>query len=185
MTNTFYTVGHSTRTLDEFITLLRVGNISLVVDVRAMPRSRSNPQFNQDTLPEKLGAAGIDYTHIAALAGLRKRSKTISDDVNGYWQNRSFHNYADYTLSESFQDGLASLIELGHQQTCAIMCAEAVWWRCHRRIIADQLLHRGEEVFHLMNNDRLVRATMTAGASTGEDGELVYPSASFGATHDS
>ncbi|WP_298447081.1 DUF488 domain-containing protein [uncultured Marinobacter sp.] len=176
MTNTFYTVGHSTRTLDEFFTLLQAGNIDHIVDVRAMPRSRSNPQFNQDTLPDELESVGIGYNHSAELAGLRKRSKSVNDGVNGNWRNQSFHNYADYALSASFHDGLNSLIRLGDQHTCAIMCAEAVWWRCHRRIIADHLLHLGHEVCHLMNSDRLVPATMTEGAATRDDGALIYPS---------
>lgn len=181
MTHTFYTVGHSARTLEEFFALLQVGTIDLIIDVRAMPRSRTNPQFNHDMLPGALGAVSIGYTHSSALAGLRKRSAAVSDEVNGFWKNRSFHNYADYALSASFQDGLDSLIRLGGQHTCAIMCAEAVWWRCHRRIIADHLLHRGHKVCHLMNKDRIVPATMTAGAATREDGALIYPSTSAGA----
>ncbi|MGO1462204.1 MAG: DUF488 domain-containing protein [Marinobacter sp.] len=180
MTHSFYTVGHSTRTLHEFFTLLRAGNIDHIVDVRAMPRSRSNPQFNHDTLPGALEAVGVGYTHCSALAGLRKRSTSVNDDVNGNWRNRSFHNYADYALSESFQNGLDALIRLGTQHTCAIMCAEAVWWRCHRRIIADHLLHRRHEVCHLMNKDRIVPAKMTEGAAVRDDGELIYPSARAG-----
>jgi uncharacterized protein (DUF488 family) len=176
MKNAFYTVGHSTRSTEEFVELLRAGEVEHVVDVRAMPRSRSNPQFNHDALPETLAPLGIGYIHSAALAGLRKRSKIIEDDVNGYWRNRSFHNYADYALSEAFHQGLTELIELGHRRVCAVMCAEAVWWRCHRRIIADYLLHHGERVYHLMNADRIQPATMTEAARSREDGELVYPS---------
>ncbi|SHE92828.1 Protein of unknown function, DUF488 [Modicisalibacter ilicicola DSM 19980] len=175
MRHAFYTVGHSTRTIDEFVTLLRVGEVEYLVDVRAMPRSRSNPQFNHDALPEALAPLGIGYTHSVALAGLRNRSKTVGNDVNGYWHNRSFHNYADYALSEAFRQGLAELIELGHRRTCAVMCAEAVWWRCHRRIIADHLLHHGEQVYHLMNDDRIQPATMTEAARPGQDGGLIYP----------
>ncbi|QEA39986.1 DUF488 domain-containing protein [Pistricoccus aurantiacus] len=176
MKHAFYTVGHSTRTIDEFVTLLRAGEVEHVVDVRAMPRSRTNPQFNHDELPGSLAPLGIGYTHSAALVGLRNRSKTIGNDVNGYWRNRSFHNYADYALSEAFRQGLAALIELGHCKTCAIMCAEALWWRCHRRIIADHLLHHGEQVHHLMNADRIQPAKMTEAARPGKDGALVYPS---------
>nr|WP_298415701.1 DUF488 domain-containing protein [uncultured Halomonas sp.] len=176
MKHAFYTVGHSTRTLDEFVALLGVGGVEHVVDVRAMPRSRTNPQFNFDALADSLAPLGIGYTHSAELAGLRNRSKTVEDDVNGYWHNRSFHNYADYALSEEFHRGLAALIELGHRQTCAIMCAEAVWWRCHRRIIADHLLHCGEQVYHLMNADRIQPAKMTEAAQGSEDGDLIYPS---------
>lgn len=99
----------------------------------------------------------------------------VADDVNGIWRNRSFHNYADYGLPESFQDGLDSLIRLGSQHTCAMMCAEAVWWRSHRRIIADHLLHRGHEVYHLMHKDQIAPAKMSEGAVTREDGNLIYP----------
>lgn len=171
----FYTVGHSTRTQDELIALLRAGDVEHVVDVRAMPRSRTNPQFNHDVLAQSLEAVEIGYTHWPSLSGLRARSKTVADEVNGYWRNRSFHNYADYALSASFQQGLESLIELGQRRVCALMCAEAVWWRCHRRIITDHLLHRGAQVYHLMNADRIDPATMTVAARTADDGELVYP----------
>lgn len=176
MTHAFYTVGHSTRTIDELVTLLRIGGVEHLVDVRTMPRSRTNPQFNHDTLPEALAPYGIGYSYCEALGGLRKRSKAVADEVNGYWHNRSFHNYADYALSTSFRQALAALIELGQRQTCAVMCAEAVWWRCHRRIISDHLLHRGEQVFHLMNKDRMQTAEMNAGARVTENFELVYPS---------
>jgi uncharacterized protein (DUF488 family) len=175
MTHSFYTIGHSTRTTAEFVDLLQVGGVEHVVDVRAMPRSRTNPQFNGDTLTTALAPFGIGYTHVPALAGLRKRSHTVPDDVNAYWRNRSFHNYADYALSAPFADALTRLIEQGHRQTCALMCAEAVWWRCHRRIIADHLLHRGETVYHLMNRDRVQPAALTAAARAGGGGELIYP----------
>lgn len=174
-TATFYTVGHSTRTFDELVALLRVGGVEYVVDVRAMPRSRTNPQFNHDVLVDALPREDIDYSHSEALAGLRNRSQTVDDAVNDFWRNRSFHNYADYALSDAFQTALDGLIELGHGQTCAVMCAEAVWWRCHRRIIADHLMHRGERVCHLMNDDRIQAATMTAGAADDGEGRLVYP----------
>ncbi len=175
MTHAFYTVGHSTRTVEELAALLQAGEVEHVVDVRAMPRSRTNPQFNRDALPGALAPFGITYRHCEALAGLRKRSKAIADDVNGNWRNQSFHNYADYALSEPFRQGLDAMIELGKHQNCAVMCAEAVWWRCHRRIIADHLLHRGEQVYHLMNDDRVQQAAMTDGAHTGEEGDLIYP----------
>jgi uncharacterized protein (DUF488 family) len=174
-TVTFYTVGHSTRTFEQLLALLRVGSVAHVVDVRAMPRSRTNPQFNHGVLTDALPAQGIDYTHSPALTGLRKRSKSLDDALNGYWRNRSFHNYADYALSDEFRNALRWLIELGQGQTCAIMCAEAVWWRCHRRIIADHLLHRGERVCHLMNDDRIHTAVMTSGARSDASGTLVYP----------
>lgn len=171
----FYTVGHSTRTLAAFVALLREGGVERVVDVRAMPRSRTNPQFNGDTLPAALAPCGIGYAHCAGLAGLRKRSQTVDPHTNAYWRNQSFHNYADYALSASFAQALTALIDAGTRQTCAIMCAEAVWWRCHRRIIADHLLHRGMTVRHLMNRDRIQPATITSAATTAANGDLVYP----------
>lgn len=177
MTSIFYTVGHSTRTVEQLVKLLRVGDVAQVVDVRAMPRSRTNPQFNHEALADALAPYGMTYIHAPALAGLRSRCPAIDPAVNGFWRNQSFHNYADYALSEQFQDALAWLRERGARETCAIMCAEAVWWRCHRRIIADHLLHRGERVAHLMNNDRAQNAQMTAGACTDDAGRLVYPSA--------
>jgi len=173
----FYTVGHSTRTQEELIDLLGVGGVDHVVDVRAMPRSRTNPQFNHDVFAMRLAASGIGYDHSEALAGLRKRSKTVADEINGFWRNRSFHNYADYALSTRFQQAIDSLIELGQYHVCALMCAEAVWWRCHRRIIADHLLHRGNRVCHLMNKDRIQPAEMTSAARTGDNGMLIYPAA--------
>lgn len=180
MTNPVYTVGHSTRTIAEFVDLLGVGRVERVLDVRAMPRSRTNPQFNGDTLPATLAPRGIDYAHSPDLAGLRRRSDMIDTEVNAYWRNQSFHNYADYALSASFARALAALIDAGARQTCAIMCAEAVWWRCHRRIIADHLMHRGITVQHLMNDGRIQPAALTPAATTAANGDLVYPAPDTG-----
>src|SRR6185312_7917602 len=105
-----------------------------------MPRSRTNPQFNAETLPVSLADFQIGYEHMAALGGLRGRSKTIPPVVNGFWENQSFHNFADYAMTDAFREGLAHLRNRGHERRCAIMCAEAVWWRCHRRIVADYLI---------------------------------------------
>src|SRR5262249_49758089 len=129
----FHTIGHSTRTIEEFVALLREAEAALVVDVRTVPRSRTNPQYNRDTLPGALAPVGIGYEHVAALGGLRGRKREVPADVNGFWENASFHNYADYAMGEDFSHGLARLRELGAARRCAIMCAEAVWWRCHRR----------------------------------------------------
>jgi len=171
----FYTVGHSTRSISELVTLLRAGDVEHVVDVRHMPRSRINPQFNREQLPDSLAPFGISYSHSEALAGLRNRSKTVEDEVNSNWRNRSFHNYADYALSAGFREGLDELVRIGQQKVCAVMCAEAVWWRCHRRIIADHLLHRGFPVYHLMNKDSLQPAKLTDGAQSDKNNNLVYP----------
>lgn len=177
MANPFFTIGHSTRPFEDFIALLRAGGVEKVVDVRTMPRSRRNPQYNTETLPAALAAQDIGYEHMPALGGLRPKSRTVPPDVNGFWENGGFHNYADYALSPEFRDALERLVARGREKRCAVMCAESVWWRCHRRIIADYLLARGEEVFHLMDGDKIEPATMTAAARRREDGALAYPAA--------
>jgi uncharacterized protein (DUF488 family) len=143
MAHPFFTIGHSTRPASEFVDLLKNAQIGVVADVRSIARSRRNPQYNFDVLPETLAQFAIGYEHIPALGGLRARAQDVSPDVNAFWENRSFHNYADYALSQSFRCGLARLRALGQERRCAVMCAEAVWWRCHRRIIADYLLGSG------------------------------------------
>jgi uncharacterized protein (DUF488 family) len=173
----FYTIGHSTRTVDEFAALLQAANVRLVVDIRTVPRSRTNSQFNEDALPVSLEPYRIGYERIAQLGGLRRKAKDVAPDVNGFWENRSFHNYADYALSESFHEGLGHLIKLGRRKRCAVMCSEAVWWRCHRRIVADYLLARGETVFHLMESNRIEEAHLTQGAFVRPAGLVEYPSA--------
>ncbi len=172
----FFTIGHSTRSVDELIDLLQGAQVRHLVDVRSMPRSRSNPQFNQDSLPDALAKAQISYRHIAALGGLRGKSHEVPAEMNGNWRNQSFHNYADYTLSEEFRAGLDELQTLGHDARTAFMCAEALWWRCHRRLIADQLLTRGEQVFHIMAEGQHDPAHLTPGAVIAPDGCLHYPS---------
>ncbi|MFW6093640.1 MAG: DUF488 family protein [Pseudomonadota bacterium] len=170
-----YTVGHSTRTLPEFETILEEAGIGTVVDVRAIPRSRTNPQFNREVLREELAKLGIGYEHVPDLGGRRGKSKTIAGEVNAWWENTGFHNYADHALTESFRAGLARLLELAQQSRCAIMCAEAVWWRCHRRIIADYLLERGVRVLHLMGEGRPQPAQLTEAATVIGEGRLAYP----------
>ncbi|AOJ16271.1 DUF488 family protein [Burkholderia vietnamiensis] len=177
MTLPFYTIGHSNRTLDELVAMLRAVDVTLLVDIRKMTRSRTNPQFNEATLPDALAAADIGYEHIAELGGLRGKSRDVPDALNGFWTNRSFHRYADYALSPEFRAGLARLIALGEQQRCALMCSEAVWWRCHRRIVSDYLLARGETVLHIMGLNRVEPARITAGATIRDDGAIVYPDA--------
>jgi len=154
--------------------LLKGAGVRLVVDVRTMPRSRSNPQFNSDVLPSALADAGIGYEHIAALGGLRSRRREVPAEVNAFWQNASFHNYADYAMSQHFAEGLARLRELGSEEPCAVMCAEALWWRCHRRIIADYLLAGGDAVQHIMADGKVVAASLTPAARPAE-GALIYP----------
>jgi uncharacterized protein (DUF488 family) len=147
-----------------------------VVDVRTVPRSRKNPQYNRDTLPAALGALGLGYRHLAALGGLRSRAKGVPPEVNAFWQNASFHNYADYAMGAAFGSSLQDLISLnGESGPCAIMCAEGLWWRCHRRIITDYLLARGEAVLHILPDGKVAPAQMTEGARPGPGGVLTYP----------
>jgi uncharacterized protein (DUF488 family) len=171
----FYTVGHSTRSINDFAVLLSFAEVELIVDIRTIPQSRQNPQYSQKNLPHALAAFGIHYEHLAQLGGLRKKSKDVPPDVNGLWQNSSFHNYADYALSEEFHEGLIRLLYLGREQRTALMCAEFVWWRCHRRIVADYLIAHKELVFHLMGERRIEPAQLTKGAIIRTDGKVVYP----------
>ena len=172
-----FTIGHSTRTLSEFIDLLEEARIELLVDVRSIPRSRTNPQFNLDTLPELLAAVGIGYVHLAALGGLRPRRNATMASPNALWRNVSFRNYADYAGTEEFRGGLEELKARAYEKRCAVMCAEAVWWRCHRRIIADYLIASGMPVTHIMGAGKTMPAQVTAGAHVIPGGALLYPSA--------
>lgn len=142
------TIGHSTHTSAEFIALLQAHGVTRIVDVRTVPRSRHNPQFNRDTLPASLQEAGIGYVHLAGLGGLRHTTK---DSINKGWRNASFRGYADYMQTAEFETALNGLIELTKQDRIALMCAEAVPWRCHRSLIADALLVRGIPVEDIMS----------------------------------
>jgi uncharacterized protein (DUF488 family) len=175
MTHKFYTIGHSTRSIGEFTSLLQSVGATLVADVRTVPRSRTNPQYNSDTLFRSLAEFEVRYEHIASLGGLRSRSREVPPEVNAFWENESFHNYADYAMSEAFRIGLARLRELGQTRRCVIMCAEAVWWHCHRRIIADYLIAAGEQVFHILGPGQIDAAQTTSAARPGPSGGLIYP----------
>ena len=142
----------------------------------SFPRSHHNPQFNADILEKALLAVQIGYKHFAELGGLRGRAPS----TNAFWANQSFHNYADYAMSEPFQAGLRELRALGQQKKCLIMCSEAVWWRCHRRIIADYLIAAGETVFHILDFHSAVTATMTPAARREINGFHTYPKKSCG-----
>ena len=169
------TIGHSTRPIDEFVGLLQAAEVTLVIDVRSLRRSRTNPQYEAETLRRSLAEFGVGYTPIPELGGRRPRQKGVPPEVNGYWENRSFHNYADFAMSEEFEIGLRRLLKLSETRSCALMCAEAVWWRCHRRIIADYLLLHGRAVLHLMEKGRVEPASMTPAALI-HGKVLVYPS---------
>jgi uncharacterized protein (DUF488 family) len=172
--DTIFTIGHSTRALGELVALLEEAGVGRLVDVRTLPRSRANPQFNADALPEALAASGIGYTHLAALGGLRHHPKGAPPSPNTLWRNDAFRNYADYATTPAFRAGLDQLCGLAREERCAIMCAEAVWWRCHRRIIADYLLASGVAVTHIMGSAKLAPATLTPGARSLPDGTILY-----------
>lgn len=170
----FFSIGHSDRGFDEFAALLKNAQIGIVADIRSFPQSRSNSQFNQEVIADSLAKYQIAYQPIPALGGRRGKDKTIAPERNGFWQHQSFHNYADYALSAGFHQGLTQLITLGRDRCCAMMCAEAVWWRCHRRIVTDYLIAQGETVFHLMDHNKIVQAQLTTGAKMLASGVVVY-----------
>ena len=172
-----HTVGHSTRSLDELIELLRAFDISTVVDIRTIPRSRHNPQFNEDALRKALRARGHRYVHVAELGGLRRPRK---DSPNMGWHNASFRGFADYMLTEGFETGLEKLRALAVAARAALMCAEAVPWRCHRSLIADALTARGATIEHITSLARSTPHRLTPFAAV--DGPRVtYPSDEGGA----
>lgn len=169
----FFTIGHSNRTIGHFLEMLCEAEISRVVDVRRLPGSATYPWFDQQPLAAELAASGIAYVHEFGLSGRRPKQQGVDDDVNAFWENRSFHNYADYALSDDFRSALDDVSRESGRQ--ALMCSEAVWWRCHRRIITDHLLVRGEEVTHLMDLGTSMPARLTDGAVAQADGTVIYP----------
>jgi uncharacterized protein (DUF488 family) len=175
MANPFFTIGHSVRPLGVFIDLLKAAEARFVVDVRAIPRSRTNPQYNRDTLPTSLRDFDIDYEHIAELGGRRRRQANVPPATNAFWQNESFHNYADYATGDDFHVALERLRQIGHSRRCAVMCAETLWWQCHRRIISDYLIAAGEVVFHILGPGHVAQGFMTPAAKPGAAGALTYP----------
>ena len=168
-----YTIGHSTHPLQAFIEMLQSHHIEMLIDVRSIPRSRTNPQFNKDCFPDSLAQVNISYQHIAGLGGLRSRKQSAASP-NTFWENLSFRNYADYAMTEGFRNGLAELKAIAAEKRSAIMCAEAVWWRCHRRIIADYLIADGYPVFHIMGVNSAEAAEMTDAAHKQRGHVLVY-----------
>ena len=145
------TIGHSTRPIEEFIRILKAHATTCLVDVRSVPRSRYNPQFNRETLPASLESAGIAYTHLAGLSGLRRPRP---DSANTGWRNASFRGFADHMQTPEFDESLESLIQLARKERVALMCAEAVPWRCHRSLIADALVARGIPTEHIISETR-------------------------------
>ena len=166
-----WTIGHSTRAIDEFISLLTENEIKLLIDVRAFPGSKRYPQFNKDALAESLNAHGIRYEHFPELGGKRK---SRPDSRNTAWRNASFRGYADYMETEQFRKGIERLLEIASEAgATAIMCAEAVWWRCHRSLIADYLKACGGEVLHILSANKVEPHPSTSAARI-VNGELSY-----------
>ena len=169
---TVSTIGHSNRTIDEFIALLKQNGIACLLDIRTVPKSRHNPQFGQDQLPASLAAAGIEYRYLAGLGGLRRPRP---DSPNGGWRNTSFRGYADYMQTDEFARNVDTVVALADHTRCALMCAEAVPWRCHRSLVADALLVRGIAVEEIIGPQKPKPHKLTSFARV--DGEhITYPS---------
>jgi len=165
-----WTVGHSTRALAQFLDLLAESDIKILADVRSYPGSRKFPHFNREAIAGSLETAGIRYLHLKALGG---RRKPRPDSQNTVWRNASFRAYADYMETEEFRDGIRELREISRADRTAIMCSEAVWWRCHRSMISDFLKASGVKVEHIMDRGQIVEHPFTSAARI-ENGELVY-----------
>lgn len=169
-----YTIGHSTRSIEELIAILADAGVTRVADVRAFPMSRRHPQFNRDALSVSLPGAGIDYRHMPALGG-RRHAKKGAQSRNGLWRVEAFRNYADYAETDAFREAIGELEALARERPTAFMCAEAVWWQCHRRIVADYMLARGWTVVHLLAPGQQQPGVLTAGAIVHPDGTIAYP----------
>jgi len=170
---TIWTLGHSTRTLEDFLELLKAHHIQSLADVRHFPGSRRYPQFNKEQLAESLAKVGIEYNHLLKLGG-RRRPRL--DSHNTAWRNEAFRGYADYMENQAFADGIKQLIELAGNKRLAIMCAEAVWWRCHRGLIADYLKAHGQKVLHILSQTKAEEHPFTSAART-VNGKLSYEAA--------
>jgi uncharacterized protein (DUF488 family) len=166
-----YSIGHSTRAEDDFVALLRAYTIGALADVRTIPASRRHPQFGSDRLRERLAREGIEYQHMPTLGGLRRPR---SGSANTAWTNEAFRGYADYMETDAFKSGLEALLEVAAARVVAFMCAEAVWWRCHRRLLSDALLARGAEVRHIMTASEAPPHQLPPFARISE-GRVAYP----------
>jgi uncharacterized protein (DUF488 family) len=169
---TIFTLGHSTLPIERFMAVLQIYGIERLVDIRTIPRSRHNPQFNDTALAQSLTAQHLEYMHIRALGGLRRAGK---DSSNAGWRNAAFRGYADYMQTEEFQDALKALIRTSSQKRVAIMCAEAVPWRCHRSLVADALSVRGVPVVEILSDSSYRMHTLTPFAQV-EGVRITYPS---------
>lgn len=167
-----FTIGHSTHSFDEFVSLLEKNSVETVADIRTVPRSRKFPHFGTERLASTLPGVGIAYHHLVRLGGWRKPEP---DSVNPGWRHKSFRGYADYTLTPEFRQGLEELVALADRGPTAMMCSEALWWRCHRRLVSDQIVGRGGEVLHIGSDGRTSIHEMTEFAVIAEDGTITYP----------
>lgn len=172
---TVYTIGHSTRSIEEFVSLLKIHRVTQLVDIRTVPGSRRNPQYGQAELATSLETAGIHYVYQKNLGGLRPK---VKDSINLAWRNQSFRNYADYMQTDEFKRGVDELVELAKQRVTAIMCAEAVPWHCHRSLVSDALLVRDAIVKDIMSETSVKEHTLTSFARV--QGTLItYPADPF------
>jgi uncharacterized protein (DUF488 family) len=175
---TIWSVGHSTHTLEGLLAVLAPSGIELVADIRTVPKSRRHPHFHTDQLARSLPAHGLRYVHLARLGGWRAPRP---DSPNGAWRNRSFRGYADYALTGEFADGLAELRAHAAGARTAMMCSEALWWRCHRRLVADRLVAGGDRVLHIGSDGRTSEHRVAPFAVPAAGGALVYPAEATGA----
>ena len=169
--STVFTIGHSTRTLEEFIQLLKTYSVKVLVDVRTVPRSRHNPQFNKETLPASLKSSGVKYIHMPEIGGLRRPK---CDSVNLAWRNMSFRGYADYMQTREFTDNLLKIMALARENCLALMCAEALPWRCHRSLISDALVVRHVKVQHIISAASTIMHELNEMAQV-EGTKITYP----------
>ena len=167
-----WTVGHSTHGLDDFVALLRMHGIEQLADIRAVPKSRRHPHFHIDALARSLPERAIRYVHLPRLGGFRR---VRDDSPNDAWRNESFRGYADYAMTEEFAAGLTELRGLAARDRTAMMCTEAVWWRCHRRLVADRLVVAGDYVWHIGADGRSSAHELSPFAVVGDDGQITYP----------
>jgi uncharacterized protein (DUF488 family) len=165
-------IGHSTHPLEEFVRLLASHGIELLADIRTVPRSRKWPHFGTDQLSSSLPANDVAYAHLSALGGWRR---PVQNSPNGGWRNPSFQGYADYALTDAFADGLAELCSLARERPTAMMCSEGLWWRCHRRLVADRLVAAGWEVLHIAPDGGTTGHELSDFAVVRADGRVVYP----------
>jgi uncharacterized protein (DUF488 family) len=167
-----WTVGHSTHSFDAFVALLTAHGIALLADIRSVPKSRRHPHFDTDALARSLPDRDLTYLHLPRLGGWRHAG---ASSPNGGWRNESFRGYADYAMGDEFAKGLAQLRELAAAQPVAMMCSEALWWRCHRRLVADRLVVAGDTVCHISSDGHASAHQLASFAVVGADGQITYP----------